>query len=209
MRFVVVRHGQSGNNLLWQQTGGDVGRSPDPTLTGLGEEQAAALAAYAESPGLPWTPTHLYCSPMWRAVQTAAPLADVLDLPLVPLRDLAEVGGPYDVTGPDRTPVPHPGSSRTALAGLSTRLTFPAWITEEGWWTAPVETTDAEPLARAERLVARLRTSHEADDVVALGDLVGKILTAGPAAFEFLRKHTVDILSCPVGRVTFEPGVVE
>ena len=34
---------------------------------------------------------------MARAVQTAAPLADALDLPLTLSRDLFEVGGPYDL----------------------------------------------------------------------------------------------------------------
>ena len=51
MRFVLIRHGQSTNNALWAETGDDTDREVDARLTALGEAQAAALAAYAVSPG--------------------------------------------------------------------------------------------------------------------------------------------------------------
>ena len=123
VRFVMVRHGQSTNNHLWASTGDDVGRSVDPLLTDLGHQQAAALAAYADQVGLPWQPTHLYASAMTRAVQTAAPLAGTLGLPLRLSEDLHEVFGPYDYAPGTRDRVPHPGATRAQLAEISPYLT--------------------------------------------------------------------------------------
>lgn len=168
MRFVLIRHGQSTNNALWAETGGDVGRVVDSRLTALGEAQAVALAAYATSPGLPWSVTHLYASPMARAVQTAAPLADALDLPLALHQDLFEVGGPYDVPEGSGEQVAHPGSGRDVIAALSDRVHLPDWLTEEGWWEGEVEREREVYVARADRLIGALRDTHDADDVVGL-----------------------------------------
>jgi 2,3-bisphosphoglycerate-dependent phosphoglycerate mutase len=167
MRFVLIRHGQSTNNALWAENGDETGRDVDARLTALGETQAVALAVYAGSPGLPWALTHLYASPMTRAVQTAAPLADVLDLPLTLSQDLFEVGGPYELdhTGEQ---VPHPGSSSSAIAALSERVQLPGWLTEEGWWRGEVERERDAYVARADRLIQTLRATHRVDDVVGL-----------------------------------------
>lgn len=171
MRFVLVRHGQSTNNLLWSETGHDHGRAVDPRLTPLGEEQAAALGAFARSPGLPWEVTHVYASAMARAIQTAAPLAEALDLTLHLHPDLFEVGGPYDHVVRElgtREQIPHPGTPRSELAELSERLHLPDWVTEQGWWRGEVERELAEYAGRADRLVTDLRAQHADDDVVAL-----------------------------------------
>lgn len=168
MRFVLVRHGQSNNNKRWAETGAETGREVDTRLTALGEQQAAALASYATEPGLPWRLTHLYASPMARAVQTAAPLADALDLPLHLHEDLFEVGGPYDLDESTRERVAHPGSGRGVLAALSDRIHLPEWVGEDGWWTGEVEQERAVVTARADRLLASLEKRHEPDDVVGL-----------------------------------------
>ena len=168
MRFVLVRHGQSTNNALWAETGDETGREADTRLTALGEAQAAALATYASSPGLPWALTHLYASPMARAVQTAAPLADALDLPLVLSPDLFEVGGPYDLVDGTGEQVAHPGSGASVIAALSERVRLPDWLTEEGWWRGEVEREREVYVARADRLIGTLRDTHHPDDVVGL-----------------------------------------
>ncbi len=168
MRFVLIRHGQSTNNALWAETGNDVGREADTRLTALGEAQAAALAAYATSPGLPWALTHLYASPMARAVQTAAPLAEALDLPLVLSQDLFEVGGPYDLLDGTGEQVAHPGSGSSVIAGLSNRVRLPDWLTEDGWWRGEVEREREVYVARADRQIGALRDTHAQDDVVGL-----------------------------------------
>ncbi|MDR7254749.1 2,3-bisphosphoglycerate-dependent phosphoglycerate mutase [Nocardioides sp. BE266] len=168
MRFVLVRHGQSNNNKLWAETGDETGREVDTRLTPLGEQQAAALASYATEPGLPWRLTHLYASPMVRAVQTAAPLADALDLPLQLHEDLFEVGGPYDLHETSGARVAHPGSGRGALAALSDRLHLPDWVGEDGWWRGEVEGERSAYIARADRLLASLEERHDPGDVVGL-----------------------------------------
>lgn len=168
MRFVLVRHGQSGNNLIFQTTGEDRGRHPDTLLTPGGAEQAAALGSHATSPGLPWRITHVRCSLMARAIQTAAPLAEALDLPLHADTDLHECLGPYDVVKATRERVPHPGSARSTLLELSPRLRLPDSATEEGWWTGDLEETEQEYAARARRVLTVLRATLPDDATVGL-----------------------------------------
>jgi 2,3-bisphosphoglycerate-dependent phosphoglycerate mutase len=168
MRFVLIRHGQSTNNALWAETGSEIGREADTRLSSLGEDQASALAAYAISPGLPWALTHLYASPMARAVQTAAPLADALDLPLVLSQDLFEVGGPYRLLEDTGERVAHPGSGSGVIAAFSGRLRIPDWLAEDGWWRGEVEREREVYVARADRLISTLRDTHDPDDVVCL-----------------------------------------
>ena len=84
MRLVLIRHGQSGNNVIWEQTGSSVGRHPDTPLTDRGHDQARRLAAAIADGALPWRIDAIYTSLMTRAVQTAAPIANALDLPPTP-----------------------------------------------------------------------------------------------------------------------------
>ncbi len=85
MRLFLIRHGESANNFLMQDTGYDHymrSRHVDPPLTELGERQAARLAEHLAANGHPearhgqsptqpnagYGITHLYCSPMQRAL---------------------------------------------------------------------------------------------------------------------------------------------
>lgn len=152
MEIVLIRHGQSGNNMIWEQTGGTIGRHPDSPLTDLGQEQAAALARWLATD--PWAPriSDLHTSLMHRAVQTAAPVAEVLDLPLLGHPELFEVGGPYledEETGARSW---HPGTPPQVLRDLSTRLQHPASEGADSWWSGPYEELESAP-ARARRVV--------------------------------------------------------
>ena len=158
MRLILIRHGQSGNNLIWEQTGGSVGRHPDTPLTDRGHEQARKLADAVADGVLPWRIGALYCSLMTRAVQTAAPLADALDLPLRHL-DIFESDGPYDEDPATGARTPHAGAGRTALLGLSRRLELADDVDESGWWRGDVENADGR-LARATRVLAEVRQRH-------------------------------------------------
>ena len=71
MRLILVRHGQSQNNQVYAETGGDLGRYPDPKLTDLGRIQAERVAAALASDTVPWRGTHLYASLMLRAIPTS------------------------------------------------------------------------------------------------------------------------------------------
>lgn len=164
MHFVLIRHAQSENNRLWAETGTADFHDPDPGLSPLGERQARALARDAEL--LPWRPTHVYASLMSRAIATAAPFADALDLPVLGHELLHEVGGPY--VGSHLTErVAHAGAGRATLAALSPRLVLPDAAGDDGWFPGPLEAIE-DALTRAEVVVTALRERHAADDVVAL-----------------------------------------
>ena len=88
MHLYFIRHGQSYVNLSdWEPA------SPaewDASLTPLGQRQAAALAAW-----LPTAVPHidaLYASTMRRAQETAVPLAQAYNIPIIPDHRLRELG---------------------------------------------------------------------------------------------------------------------
>lgn len=168
VQLLIIRHAQSANNKLYADTAGDVGRLPDPDITDLGYEQADALAraivAGMDSGTYPRI-THVYSSLMRRTIQTIAPLADALDLPITARTDAHEFPGPFE--GPHDARVPHPGSGRSVLAGFSTRAILPDSATEDGWFSGELE-DEAGTSARAAQLLEDLRRTHQPDDVVAL-----------------------------------------
>lgn len=166
MRFVLIRHGQSVNNLIYEETGQDLGRHPDPELTDLGHTQAGRLAQSVAAGVLPWQITAVHTSLMARAIQTAAPLADALDLPVFAHPELFECGGPYHQA--DGVHLAHPGSEAEELAALTPRLVLPELPGGPGWWSGPFEAEESAYVDRARRVIGDLRTRHDPGDVVAL-----------------------------------------
>jgi broad specificity phosphatase PhoE len=75
--MILIRHGQSEFNLHFSATRIDPG-IPDPKLTPLGEAQAEAAAETLAGAGI----TRIIASPYTRAMQTAAPFARRLGLPV-------------------------------------------------------------------------------------------------------------------------------
>lgn len=75
--MILLRHGQSEFNLHFTVTRTDPG-IPDPKLTPLGHAQAAAAAEALAGQGL----RRIVVSPYTRTLQTAAPIADRLGLPV-------------------------------------------------------------------------------------------------------------------------------
>ena len=75
--MILLRHGQSEFNLHFTATRKDPG-IPDPKLTPLGHEQAEAAAEALAGEGL----RRIMASPYTRALQTAAPIAQRLGLPV-------------------------------------------------------------------------------------------------------------------------------
>lgn len=199
MQLYFIRHGQSENNRLWEQTGSAAGRSEDPELTALGRQQAGYLAHFLSRKGNPpgrsdqqnvagFELTHLYCSLMLRAVQTGAIVAEALGLPLVAWPDWHEYGGIYlddEVTG---EPVGLPGKGRSYFERHFPALQLPPTVDETGWWNRPFE-TEAERPARAERVWRDLLARH--GDT---GDRVAVISHGG--FFNYLLAH---ILGRPYG----------
>jgi 2,3-bisphosphoglycerate-dependent phosphoglycerate mutase len=172
MRLHLIRHGQSANNALFMASGGVrtgyPGRVPDPSLTDLGHRQAAALAEAIRDARTPLALTHLYSSLTLRAVQTAAHLADALDLPVALRDDLHEVGGihRFDVATGTRHAVT--GQSIRQLQDLCPRVVATTGVDRDVPWYGGFETED-DALPRARGLLAGLRQAHSrTDDVVGL-----------------------------------------
>ncbi|HSN42913.1 MAG TPA: histidine phosphatase family protein [Propionibacteriaceae bacterium] len=165
MQFLIIRHGQSANNHIFETTGSWEGRVPDPHLTDKGLKQAGRLAAHLAGGHQP-RPTALHTSLMRRAIQTAAPIADALSLPLQGHAELFEYGGPYEDHIDDGRQ--HRGTGASALKALSPHLTLPACADEFGWYDGPME-RDADCAARASRVAAEMvRRYRDSDEVVAL-----------------------------------------
>lgn len=179
MQFYFIRHAQSENNALWDQTGSSTGRSSDPEITATGRRQVELLARYLnQTPkdrqdGNQWDPqnrsgfvlSHLYTSLMVRAVATAAPLARALGLPLQAWPDLHEIGGIYldDERG---EPTGLPGKDRAYFAQNYPDLALNQDFNSGGWWNRPHETEEAAQ-ERARRVLETLLEQHgDTDDRV-------------------------------------------
>jgi len=76
--MILLRHGQSEFNLLFTATRRDPGIA-DPRLTELGHEQARAAAEALKAEGI----RRIIVSPYTRALQTAAPIASALGIPVI------------------------------------------------------------------------------------------------------------------------------
>lgn len=176
VKLLIIRHGQSTNNLLHASTGGYRGRHPDPRLTELGELQATHLAR-AMVAGRQPAPDVLYSSLMIRSVQTAAPIAEGLDLPILGHLDAYECGGPY--TGSPQSPTPHPGAGAGELSAISRRLVLPAGVDETGWYRGAGE-DDLARAYRGARLVSVLKE-----------EFLGTAVTVGIVCHEWISQHLI------------------
>jgi len=81
----LLRHGQSFFNLLFTETRRDPGIE-DPELTPLGHQQAAQAAAVLAGRVI----TRVVVSPYTRALQTAAPILAVHDVPVTVMHEVRE-----------------------------------------------------------------------------------------------------------------------
>ena len=168
MRFYFIRHAQSQNNLLWDQTGTNKGRSQDAELTPLGQQQAESLARFLQERVDEFGVTHLYTSLMLRAVMTGATMADALGLSPVAWEDLHETGGIYVEDEQTGQAIGQPGKHRAYFQECYPRLILPDSLNEAGWWNRPFEERE-QRLARAQRFLRDLLERHgQTDDRVAV-----------------------------------------
>lgn len=181
MRLYLIRHAQSGNNALIDE----IGRSHDPTLTPVGEQQAQKLATYlATQPDMPtgafgeernpdeipYHFTHLYCSAMHRAVQTAYFVGQTMKIKPGIWRDIHEIGGIY-LDEPEGRSQGLPGLSRTEMLNYFPEIDVSEDIGETGWWPVEVGRESWEHAAERARGVAEVlqqRAKTNPDDHVAL-----------------------------------------
>jgi 2,3-bisphosphoglycerate-dependent phosphoglycerate mutase len=173
MELYIIRHGQSTNNALTSRED----RGCDPPLTDLGRRQAALLAQHMAE-GIQRSPdptepgygiTHLYCSPMWRALQTAQSLGETLGLVPEVWIDIHEWGGIYLDHGETGGAVGYPGKTRSEILDEFPNYVLPEGITEEGWWNQGRE-DKAGCIARAVRVaqILRERIETEVDERIAI-----------------------------------------
>ncbi|HEX9114966.1 MAG TPA: histidine phosphatase family protein [Anaerolineae bacterium] len=157
MELYIIRHAQSTNNALADQTD----RVTDPPLTRIGEQQAERLAEHLESGWQPitWSPvpvppnmetrgmlrgyglTDLYCSPMLRSLQTAQAISRSIDLTPEVWIDIHEQGGMFleEGEGADRVAVGKPGLTRSQILARFPGYVLPDGITERGWYNRDYE----------------------------------------------------------------------
>ncbi len=179
MQLYFIRHAQSTNNRLYDETGTWNGRDSDPELTELGHEQARRLAEHVacpngESQGRDYMNrggfgfTHVYSSPMVRALATATYLSEALDLPLVIWEDLHEVGGIFYIDDETGERIGQPGKTRSELAASFPQAQLPDTLTDRGWWNRSPESVEQQA-QRARRFVTDLVERHgSGDDRVAV-----------------------------------------
>ncbi len=200
MEIYLIRHGQSVNNRLTEATWHS--RSHDPELTEIGLQQAQKVADYlATAPNLeevvrvpdnspdranhfPHTITHLYCSAMYRAMQTALPISNALGLTPTIWLDVHEVGGiHYEKDG---ELVVLGGKTRSQIMTEFPNYAIPEMITEAGWYQQAWGREDwAGCQARAIRvsssLLMRSENPRSQDDKVAIvshGGFINALLKA-------------------------------
>jgi 2,3-bisphosphoglycerate-dependent phosphoglycerate mutase len=174
MQLYFIRHAQSANNRLYDETGSWNGRDSDPELTEVGHLQAKRLAehvacANGEVPGRDYVNrsrfgfTHVYSSLMVRALATASYLSAALKLPLLVWEDLHEIGGIFVIDPETGERSGQPGRSRSELAARFPRAQLPVTLAEDGWWNRAPETQELQRL-RVQRFVGDLRERHNGSD---------------------------------------------
>jgi broad specificity phosphatase PhoE len=188
MEIYIIRHAQSTNNTLMDQNK----RVCDPQLTELGKHQAEILAqhlAQGKGPFIQRTQaddchgydiTHLYCSPMWRALQTAQPIGQALELAPEVWVDVHEYGGIFLDRGEAGGIVGCPGKSRSEMLAEFPDYILPADVTERGWWHQGREDRSA-CYGRAIKVARKLRGMAENDERIAIvshGGFIDALLKA-------------------------------
>lgn len=173
MQLYIIRHAQSTNNALADERL----RVCDPPLTELGRLQAQIVAQHLASGRQPepaagdghggYGLTHLYTSPMWRALQTAQPIAQTLGLQPEIWLELHEQGGIYLDHGEGRGRVGYPGKTRPEVLAEFPGFVVPEELSEEGWWNRDYEEMPA-CYERACCVLAALARRAATDERIAL-----------------------------------------
>ncbi len=153
MELFFIRHGESANNALADLRDREV----DPPLTDLGKRQARLLAEHlATGATHDWVTdpasgtsgpylrkgfgiTSLFCSPMYRSMQTAEPVGHALGLAPQVWIDIHEQAGMYLDHGGAEGRVGYPGRTRSEISAEFPSFQLPPGITEEGWWNQGYE----------------------------------------------------------------------
>jgi 2,3-bisphosphoglycerate-dependent phosphoglycerate mutase len=196
LQLYFIRHAQSQNNHIMDSVDRKdylFQRVEDPKLTEKGLRQADLVGAYLARPEaedgndpqnrIGFGLTHLYCSLMTRAVQTALPIARETGLPLVAWPEVHENGGVFLAEKVEDEIIWNglPGKGRSYFETHFPELIIPDDLPEEGWWNREKEPRD-QYIIRAKSIVDRLLEEHQGTDhrvgIVMHGGIFSRILAA-------------------------------
>lgn len=175
MRLFLIRHGQSTNNAILDFDEYEHGRTHDPELTETGRKQTAHVAEFlAKAIDMPSPEpepiefTHLYVSPMKRALDTAKPIAEALHLKPQVWVDIHEIGGLFTADEDDVVTAYH-GMTRAEMSDCYPNYILPDGIREEGWWGADKGREEpSQFIGRAIGVAMALRERAHTEDKIAL-----------------------------------------
>jgi 2,3-bisphosphoglycerate-dependent phosphoglycerate mutase len=197
VELYIIRHAQSTNNTLPDMRN----RVKDPALTELGYRQAEIVAQHLAS-GTNLVPlmgateedtsvrqrqgyglTRLYCSAMLRALQTAKPIGEALDLAPQVWVDIHEHGGIFLDHGDEGGLVGYPGQTRTEILAEFPNYILPDEVSEDGWWNKgfeewPICQGRAIKVASELRHMAREVDENERIAMVSHGGFIDALLKA-------------------------------
>ena len=176
MRVLLVRHGQSENNVIQERLSpmlarGEISsqemwamwmkeRFDDPALTAKGKAEAVKLGNFYSR----WIKKEgcgakLFASGMLRAAQTAHPLSVALSQPVKLRPDIFEVGGIYGSDDGSRSPMTTPGKTNTASELQSL---FPTYIVcdlpQTGMWYTEGYESRPQAIERAAKVATWLKS---------------------------------------------------
>ena len=145
MELFLIRHAESTNNIRKNESD----RLADPELTQRGLLQRDHLVDFIKN-GLHLTNTeresggkvldHLYCSAMQRALQTAQPIGQSIELKPEVWLEIHEVGGLYDANSVDGSKFCYSGLKRDEINSSFPDYILPPKVTDQGWWNRDAET---------------------------------------------------------------------
>ncbi len=178
MQLLIIRHAQSSNNYIAEDIDYDTymaQRVPEPPLTEIGQQQAQLVADHlagvthpevahekAPSPNaLGYGITKLYCSPMWRTLQTALPISKAIGIPAEVWVDIHEHGGVFHGNPRQGDAIENfSGFNRQEMLDKFPGYLLPEEITAQGWWFGGYEEI-AGCCERALRVAETLHTWAE------------------------------------------------
>lgn len=176
VELYIIRHAQSSNNALTDHQD----RVSDPLLTELGRQQAEILADHLTN-GKRLTPwerdthaqsgygiTRLYCSPMWRSLQTAQYIEQTLGLTPEVWIDIHEQGGIWLDHREAGGIVGYPGKTRSEILTTFPSYVLPDGITKRGWWHYQGQEDRLACDQRAARVAETIHRWAVNDDRIAL-----------------------------------------
>lgn len=158
MHILMIRHGQSTNNVIEAALGDSrefyQRRTVDPPLSSLGEQQAEALGRYLGAqlrPAAEAGRVFLTCSSMRRAMQTCAPLAAALGLAPIVRPDFVERCAFFSVDAHGKQ---NPEKGPTRREVIASFPTYDVRLLDET--ATPALETAADARARATKVAAEL-----------------------------------------------------